>query len=513
VKISTRLAIGFGFVLALMIVITAVAATRLQRVRAATTAMVEVEYHKIAIANEIDRGINRQTNDLRNAVLVAGNPEDAKRYLAQVSEATKELNRQKEALAALADAEQDAGLLKALQETGESYVRLRQKVVVLVQANLPDVARNYLLKELKAPQEAYVAASRALVEHYEASMQQAAKDAAASGRLAIMLTLALAALAVASGIAISLVISRSITSGIRRAVVIAERVATGDLSSEIDASSRDEMGQLLQALRTMNQGLQTVVGTVRASSDNIATGSSEIAAGSADLAQRTEHQAANLQQTASSMEQITVTVRHNADTARKATEIACSASAVAEQGGEVMGRVVSTMNEIAGSSKKVAEIVGVIDSIAFQTNILALNAAVEAARAGEQGRGFAVVAGEVRALAQRSAQAAREIKSLIGDSVSSVEAGSRLVGDAGKTMDGIVGQVRQVAQLIEEISIATREQSAGLELVSQSVAQVDKMTQQNAALVEQSTAAAESLKDQAARMVEAVSLFRLAQAA
>ncbi|MBT9457598.1 MAG: MCP four helix bundle domain-containing protein [Burkholderiaceae bacterium] len=301
----------------------------------------------------------------------------------------------------------------------------------------------------------------------------------------------------------------AITRGIGRAVQVAETVAAGDLSSRIEVQGSDEIGQLLGALKRMNDSLVGIVGKVRHSADSIATGSSEIASGAADLSQRTEEQAANLEQTAASMEQLTATVVQNTETARQATQLAASASTVAGQGGAIVGEVVNTMEAISASSKKIVDIIGVIDGIAFQTNILALNAAVEAARAGEQGRGFAVVASEVRSLAQRSAQAAKEIKTLIGDSVEKVDNGSRQVADAGKTMGDIVNQVKRVNDLIDEISHASTEQSSGIGQVGQAVNQLDQVTQQNAALVEESAAAAESLKHQAAELARTVVAFKL----
>jgi methyl-accepting chemotaxis protein len=323
------------------------------------------------------------------------------------------------------------------------------------------------------------------------------------------LQLALSALGLAAAVVLSWLVTRSITRPIRRAVEIAERVAAGDLTSRIESSGRDEAAQLLEALRRMNQSLTQIVGRVRGGSDSIATGSAQIAIGNADLSQRTEEQASNLQQTAASMEQITATVKQNADAARQATQLAGSASAIASRGGQVVGQVVATMEEISASSRRIADIIGVIDGIAFQTNILSLNAAVEAARAGEQGRGFAVVAAEVRSLAQRSAQAAREIKDLIGESVQRVEAGSQLVGEAGTTMEQIVAQVQRVSDLIREIGAASAEQSSGIGQVGDAVQQLDQVTQQNAALVEESAAAAESLKQQAAQLAEVVAVFRL----
>jgi methyl-accepting chemotaxis protein len=292
-------------------------------------------------------------------------------------------------------------------------------------------------------------------------------------------------------------------------VGVAQRVAAGDLTARIEVTHSDEAGQLLAALKQMNDSLVKVVGNVRLASDSIATGSSEIATGNQDLSQRTEQQASALEETAASMEELGSTVRQNADNAKQANQLALGASSVATKGGEVVNQVVETMKGINDSSKKISDIIGVIDGIAFQTNILALNAAVEAARAGEQGRGFAVVASEVRSLAQRSADAAKEIKGLIGASVEKVEGGTRLVTEAGKTMTEIVGSVQRVSDIIGEITAASAEQSDGIGQINGSVTQLDQMTQQNAALVEESAAAAESLREQAVRLAEVVSTFRL----
>ncbi len=310
-------------------------------------------------------------------------------------------------------------------------------------------------------------------------------------------------------IVIGMMLIRAIVGPINEAVNVANAVASGDLTSRIDVNSNNETGRLMQALKQMNDNLVDLVGKVRTSTDSIYTASSEIASGNADLSQRTEEQASSLEETASSMEELTSTVRQNADNARQANQLASGASEVAVKGGAVVGQVVQTMSEINDSSKKIVDIISVIDGIAFQTNILALNAAVEAARAGEQGRGFAVVATEVRTLAQRSAAAAKEIKELISDSVSKVEDGTRLVDEAGATMEEIVSSVKRVTDIMAEISAASQEQSSGIEQVNQAVTQMDEVTQQNAALVEEAAAAAESMQEQAQALTHAVSVFKL----
>ena len=304
---------------------------------------------------------------------------------------------------------------------------------------------------------------------------------------------------------------RSIRQPLVQANVLASRIAKGDLSMQIDTSRSDEFGDLMKSLATMNESLGHMVHQVRQSTDSIATASAEIASGNNDLAQRTEQTSSNLQSTASSMDQLTTTVQQSADNARQASTLAANASSAAQKGGAVVKQVVFTMEEINVSSKKIFDIIGVIDGIAFQTNILALNAAVEAARAGEQGRGFAVVASEVRSLAQRSAEAAKEIKVLIGTSVEKVASGTKLVSDAGITMSDIVQSVRKVADVIGEITAASTEQSSGIAHVNQAIGNLDQMTQQNAALVEESAAAAESLQEQANQLAQAVAVFKISE--
>ncbi|MFP5505483.1 MAG: methyl-accepting chemotaxis protein [Gammaproteobacteria bacterium] len=323
--------------------------------------------------------------------------------------------------------------------------------------------------------------------------------------LSILVILAGVALAVAIGF----LTIRAIARPLNEAVRVARSVAAGDLTQSIEVTSNDETGQLMRAMQDMNESLVGIVGQVRTGTETIAVASREIASGNASLSSRTESQASSLEETASSMEELTSTVKQNAENARQANQLVNSTAEIAARGGQVVGQVVHTMASIKESSRKISDIIGVIDGIAFQTNILALNAAVEAARAGEQGRGFAVVASEVRNLAQRSAGAAKEIKALIEDSVGKVDNGGKLVDEAGKTMDEIVGSVKRVTDIMSEIAAASQEQSMGIEQVNQAITQMDDVTQQNAALVEEAAAAAESLQDQAAKLAEAVSVFRL----
>src|SRR6185369_15085873 len=344
----------------------------------------------------------------------------------------------------------------------------------------------------------------------EARLAQESYDSASSAFAKVVLALlAILALAIAVSGAVTYFMSRTIVRPLKHAITVAGRIAGGDLTAEIAVAGRDETAELLRALKDMNVSLQKIVGDVRFSAEAIDGGTAQIAAGNADLSQRTEEQASSLEETAASMEELTGTVKQNADNARQANQLAAGASSVAVKGGAVVGQVVSTMSSINDSSKKIVDIISVIDGIAFQTNILALNAAVEAARAGEQGRGFAVVASEVRSLAQRSAAAAKEIKALIDDSVQKVGDGTRLVGEAGKTMDEIVTSVKRVTDIMAEIAAASQEQSSGIEQVNQAITQMDQVTQQNAALVEEAAAAAESQQEQAQSLTQAVSIFKV----
>ncbi|OJX13835.1 MAG: methyl-accepting chemotaxis protein [Delftia sp. 67-8] len=408
--------------------------------------------------------------------------------------------------------EQARRLFADIRQARQPFVETMRQAGDLGLANQGDAARDLIMGRLRSLQTTYFDAVEALVS-YQKSQTQATVDGslrsvAEDGVAMLVLTL----LAAALGSLVAWMITRTVKQQLggepSYAAGVARQIAQGDLSVRVQLAPGDT-SSLLHAMEDMRAGLARVVADVRQSSESIATGASQIASGNADLSQRTEEQASNLEQTAASMEEMNATVKLNADTVRTATQLAASSSQAATGGGKIVDRVVATMEQITASSRKIEDIIGVIDSIAFQTNILALNAAVEAARAGEQGRGFAVVASEVRSLAQRSAGAAKEIKALIGESVSKVDEGSGLVGEAGSAMQDIVRQAQQVADLIGEIGAATAEQADGVAQVGDAVVQLDQVTQQNAALVEESAAAAASLNAQAARLVDLVSLFKL----
>ncbi|MFG0788181.1 methyl-accepting chemotaxis protein [Delftia tsuruhatensis] len=408
--------------------------------------------------------------------------------------------------------EQARRLFADIRQARQPFVETMRQAGDLGLANQGDAARDLIMGRLRSLQTTYFDAVEALVS-YQKSQTQATVDGslrsvAEDGVAMLVLTL----LAAALGSLVAWMITRTVKQQLggepSYAAGVARQIAQGDLSVRVQLAPGDT-SSLLRAMEDMRAGLARVVADVRQSSESIATGASQIASGNADLSQRTEEQASNLEQTAASMEEMNATVKLNADTVRTATQLAASSSQAATGGGKIVDRVVATMEQITASSRKIEDIIGVIDSIAFQTNILALNAAVEAARAGEQGRGFAVVASEVRSLAQRSAGAAKEIKALIGESVSKVDEGSGLVSETGSAMKDIVQQAQRVADLIGEIGAATAEQADGVAQVGDAVVQLDQVTQQNAALVEESAAAAASLNAQAARLVDLVSLFKL----
>jgi methyl-accepting chemotaxis protein len=508
-SIGVRLACGFAVVLLFLLV---VAVSGLRGVSEVTEDL-HTMYQDRAVPVEQLGEVNRLL--VRNRVLVM----DMMAFptAPNVAKRDEELKKNIEAISATWDKFTKSHMSEAVRRKADAFIGLRKSYVQdgllpmrdAVKAGRADEASR-VYQESLSPVAAKV--NVALAELIEGEISEGRREferAQADARQLMMVVGGLTATALVLGALLAWLITRSITRPLAQAVDVAEAVARGDLTRRVVVRYNDETGRLLQALQAMVTSLVQVVGAVRSSSDSIATGSSQIATGNSDLSQRTEEQASNLQQTAASMEQLSSTVKANADTAQQAAQLATLSSQVAVRGGSVVSQVVTTMEEIAGSSKRIASIIGVIDGIAFQTNILALNAAVEAARAGEQGRGFAVVASEVRSLAQRSADAAKEIKTLIGASVDRVEVGTRLVGEAGSTMQEIVSQARKVADLLGDINSATAEQTTGIGQVADAVNQLDQVTQQNAALVEESAAAAESLRQQAAKLVDVVQVFRL----
>jgi methyl-accepting chemotaxis protein len=507
-RIGQRLGAAFGLSVLLLAIVAALSVGAIRSINGALHGVTGENYVRVHLVKEIDDAVNRQARYARN-VLIFDDPGKRGAELEQLAKERANVAKAFDQLVPMVKSAEGLGLLATLQKQRGDYLRAAAEFDTPARAGDMTTARAILLDKLRPQQLEYMQSLEAFTKHEEAQMTAAVAAADGVVERSQYLVASLSAGAIVVAIVAAMVVARSITVPIDVAVKAAERVAAGDLTVDVRASGRDEAAQLLIALQRMTKGLRRIVGNVRLSSDSIATGSTQIANGNADLSQRTEEQASNLQQTAASMEELTATVKNNADTAITAARLAGEASAVASQGGAVVGNVVRTMDDITESSRRIAEIIGVIDGIAFQTNILALNAAVEAARAGEQGRGFAVVASEVRSLAQRSANAAREIKTLIGESVEKVENGSRLVGDAGRTMDDIVTRVRRVNELIGEISSASGEQSRGIEQVGSAVGQLDQVTQQNAALVEESAAAAESLRHQAEALAQAVGSFRL----
>jgi methyl-accepting chemotaxis protein len=505
-KIGTRLAVGFATLIVLSVVGAGIGIERIVAIRQVADKLGSEDAEMLVLTQGWLRSI--EANTARSwVVFFATEPKVIARVKDEMKETITVQTERLKRIADLANSAEQKQLIGEITVQRDAYQAMRGALMKRKEAG-EDINAEVIAKVFPAAQ-AYLASVQRIVDHQHNEMLATKQKADTAARDAEFVLAAGSVVALLVGITLATLTTRSVLAPVRRAQQAAEAIAAGDLSTQIGSTSRDELGQMMRSMGAMVESLRTIVGVVRASSDSIATGSGEIATGNADLSQRTEQQASNLQQTAASMEQLSSTVKSNADTARMATQLAGSASAVAERGGVVVGQVVGTMEAITASSRKIVDIIGTIDGIAFQTNILALNAAVEAARAGAQGRGFAVVASEVRSLAQRSAAAAKEIKGLIIDSVEKVEAGSAQVGEAGRTMADIVAQVSRVNDLIGEISAATQEQTQGIDQVSDAVTQLDQVTQQNAALVEESAAAADSLSQQAGKLVTAVSVFRL----
>ncbi|MEW5887143.1 MAG: methyl-accepting chemotaxis protein [Pseudomonadota bacterium] len=507
-NIASRLGLSHGALIVMMLALVGVALWGYAQVQSVNARLIESEWVKSEAAHVINA--TTRANARRNLeMLIVTDPAQITQIRGHIAQNRKLIDEAFATLEQLTTHPDHQRLLAELASARRAYVESFVRVGQHVQAGEREAAVALMLSEtlpaldaLQAPINRLVQAQQGLVSDSTAELGQTIATARAW-----LIALGLAATVLALLLAVA--ISRSITRPLAEAVQLARCVAAGDLSRQIDTQRRDECGQLLRALQDMNQSLGKIITQVSQSAQSVASASSQIAAGNQDLSGRTEHQASALEQTTASMQELTQTVQRNTDSSRHANQLAESASAVAVRGGTVVAQVVQTMEAINTSSRKIADIIGVIDGIAFQTNILALNAAVEAARAGEQGRGFAVVASEVRSLAGRSASAAREIKQLIGTSVSNVSDGCKLVEQAGSTMDEIVVHVRRVADLMREITSAELNQSAGIDQINQAIQQLDQTTQQNAALVEESAAAAQSLSAQARELAEAVSVFRL----
>ncbi|RJF91836.1 methyl-accepting chemotaxis protein [Noviherbaspirillum saxi] len=508
-KIGQRLTIGFGMAIAVMVVVILFGAVKLVHINRNVEVMVNERYPQTALANGIKSDLFDAVQTMRD-ILFATDQEEIKTYLSGVEQSMEfvdksigELN-QKPA-ASPDELEMKKGLVDARDKFTSELERFKQ----LVKAGDRDQAKDILYTTVQTAQVAYFQALNQLITYHADAMVSSSRTAIDDAKRSVIVMIALAGGACVLAVMIGLFVTRSITRPLRQAVELAKRVAAGDLTATIEVTSQDETGMLVQSLKEMNESLARIVADVRTGIEAISIASAEIATGNMDLASRTEQQAGSVERTVASMEGLTSTVKQNADNARQANQLAATASQVATKGGDVVGQVVETMESINESARKIVDIISVIDGIAFQTNILALNAAVEAARAGEQGRGFAVVAAEVRSLAQRSAGAAKEIKQLIGDSVDRVNAGSKLVGQAGTTMDEVVTSVQRVTDIIVEISAASAEQSTDIEQINQAFTQIDEATNQNAALVEEAAAAAERMREEAGLLACAVSVFRV----
>ena len=510
-KLSTRLNIGFSLIIALGVLIALLATAKMRGLAQDLDVMANQRMVQMRLFVQLKDNLNTSALNLRNIMLNA-DTERHRTFKAVIDKLAAENQRLLSELTAHIDNEKGKDLLRAIKESGEGYEVAAGKALQLA-LQLDAAGAD---KALFAGREKRLAMFRAVDESIQLQFdsastmsQDGARTATANAWLVSGLALAMTLLGAIVTWRIAAYLSSALGAEPVQLSSAAKRLAAGDLSTPIELRSGDRTSSMA-ALKEAQQSLIDIVSRVRANSESVATASAEIAQGNSDLSQRTEEQASALQQTAATRDELGVTVRNNADNAREANQLAVGASEIAARGGAVVAEVVHTMQGISESSRKIGDIISVIDGIAFQTNILALNAAVEAARAGEQGRGFAVVAGEVRGLAQRTAEAAKEVKSLIGASSERVELGTGLVDRAGQTMEEVVKAISRVTHIVGEISSASGEQSSGVSQVGDAISQMDHVTQQNAALVEQSAAAADSLKGQAEQLVQAVSVFRLA---
>jgi methyl-accepting chemotaxis protein len=508
IKIGQRLALGFAIVLLLSIFTTVVGILKLNAVADAAEQMLDEPIKKDRLISDwssnIALAVQRTT-----AIVKSSDPSLVQVFAANSEETNKKAAFYMKEVEPLLTTAEEKQTFANMMDVRKGYAGGRAEAVRLKDAGQVQESNEVHDKVYIPAAQVYQAGMAKLVKIQRDRINELSGEIQEIKRESRRTVILLGCLCTAFGIVCAWWLTRSITVPVKAAVEVAQRVAAGDLTANPQVGGRDEIGQLQSALKHMNDQLLRMVHDIRNGSDAIATASAEIAAGNLDLSGRTEQQASSLEETASSMEELNSTVTQNAENARQASQLAASASEVAGRGGAVVAQVVGTMSSINASSQKIADIIGVIDGIAFQTNILALNAAVEAARAGEQGRGFAVVAGEVRSLAHRSAAAAKEIKELITDSVDKVDSGTKLVNQAGVTMDEIVGSVKRVTDIIDEITTATEEQRAGIGQINQAIAQMDQVTQQNASLVEEAAATSEAMLEQAQHLAGVVSVFKL----
>ncbi len=507
-RVGVRLSVGFGLLMLMMLILVVISVLRIDSLAATTANIIDADWAKAKAANTL-RSISLN-NGLRTLEIYASeDPVFREKLRVARASAVEEFNRNYKFLQDSVKLPEARQLLTDMNEARMKYLSSGDEVSRLIESGNRQAAYKILQSTTIPALDQMQASLAKLVDVEDKLVESAGAKAVADADTTHWVLLGIGAAALLISFLLARWITASITIPLRQAVQVARSVASGQLDARIDVTSADEAGQLLQALKEMDQSLVNIVRRVRRGTESIATATQEIAAGNLDLSSRTEEQAAALQQTAASMQDLSTTVKQNYQSGQHANQLAEQAAQVALRGGEVVSQVVHTMEDINASSAKIAAIIGVIDSIAFQTNILALNAAVEAARAGEQGRGFAVVASEVRSLASRSADAAKEIKVLIETSVQNVSAGSELVEKAGSTMDEIVVSVRRVADIMGEISAASADQSHGIDQINLAMTQMDQVTQSNAALVEEASAAAQSLEEQAKDLVETVSVFRL----
>jgi len=509
-KISTRLILTLGMLTVTLLLAGGMAILKMSHMRGEAQDLAENWLPSVEVVNAMNTG----TSDYRIFEwqhVVTTDASSMAKVEKLMDETKHAFDANEKKYVSLISSDEERKIYDSFSGDWQKYHDLHQKLIALSRNNETDQARALLEADSKQLFDQFSGKLLQLVELNSAGAKASAAEAETAYSRARNTMAATIFIGFIAAVAAGIWLIRSIMTPLKVAQDTVQRVADGDLSGHIEVTSDDELGQLLQRLKVMQDSLVKVVSEVRVNSESVATASAEISQGNTDLSQRTEEQASALQETAATMEQLGSTVRTNAENAKQANQMAQGASVVAAQGGTVVSKVVTTMQDINDSSRKIGDIIGVIDGIAFQTNILALNAAVEAARAGEQGRGFAVVAGEVRTLAQRSADAAKEIKALIGRSVEQVNQGTTLVDEAGKTMSEIVTSIQKVSDIVAEISSASVEQSSGVQQVGEAINQMDQVTQQNAALVEESAAAAESLKNQAIQLVQAVAVFKLDQ--